>query len=194
MKRRRCCIIYVPGIRDDLFGVQSVLIQWWRLRGVRPVMLTMPWIGQEAFEPKLARLIAQIDRYHQRGYRVCLVGASAGASAVLNAYSQRKEVVGGVAYVCGKINDPESVSRQTYSNNPAFKTSMFQLQQVLGNLNAVDKKKFVSFYSPVDTTVPHADTIIDGVVEQKLPALRHGLAILYTLSFGSRKLLNTLKG
>ena len=186
-------MIYVPGIRDDLYFIQSVLIQCWRLRGVRPIMRTMPWSGEEGFEPKLARLVSGIDTYRQQGHRVYLVGASAGASAVLNAYAQRKGDVQGVAYICGKVNYPDTVSSQTYAQNPAFKTSMTQLQDTISTFVESDKRKLCSFYSSADTTVPYKDTVIEGVLEQKLPPLRHGWAILYTLSFGFGNLLQTLK-
>lgn len=156
-------------------------------------MFAMPWSGKETFEPKLARLIAKIDYYRQSGNKVSLVGASAGASAVLNAYSQRKNKVDTVAYICGKINRPDTVSRQTYNNNPAFQDSLQQLQNTLSQLTPNDKKKLSSFYSAADITVPYQDTVIDGVQETKLPALRHMWAILYALSFGSPKLLHVLK-
>jgi len=155
----------------------------------------MPWAGEEAFEAKIARLVSRVDTYRRQGHRVSLVGASAGAGAgaVLNAYLQRKEEIQGVAYICGKVNYPDTVSAQTYARNPAFKTSMQQLQNNLSLLVAADKRKLSSFYSPVDTTVPYADTVIEGVLEQKLPPLGHRWAILYALSIGSGKLLHTLK-
>jgi hypothetical protein len=156
-------------------------------------MFTMPWRGSEAFEPKLSRLLAKIDGYRERGYTVSLVGASAGASAVLNAYVLRKNDIQGVAYICGKINRPNTVSDRLYARNPAFKTSLAQLQRILDKLTGRDKRKLHSFYSPADTTVPYADTIIEGVSEHKLPALGHMWTILYALSIGSGKLLRLLK-
>jgi pimeloyl-ACP methyl ester carboxylesterase len=156
-------------------------------------MVAMPWAGQGVFEPKLARLVSRVDTYRQRGYRVSLVGASAGASAVLNAYSQRKEEVQGVAYICGKVNYPNTVSAQTYVQNPAFKTSMQQLQNNLSLLVEADKCRLSSFYSSADTTVPYADTVIEGILEQRLPSLGHMWSILYSLSIGSGKLLQTLR-
>jgi hypothetical protein len=193
MAFQRHYVIYVPGIKDDAFYIQSLLIQCWRLWGIRPVMFTMPWLGEEEFEPKLSRLISKIDDYIHRGYRVSLVGASAGASAVLNAYAKEKGKIQSVAYICGKVNHLDSVSRRTYIRNPAFRTSMQQLQSTISHFDGRDKRALSSFYSPADETVPHADTIIEGIMEQKLPSLGHSFAILYCLSIGSRKLIYTLK-
>ena len=50
-----------------------------------------------------------------------------------------------------------------------------------------------SYYSPKDGTVPYAATVIKGVNETRLPALPHGRAILYSLSFGFPKLMRFLK-
>ncbi|HSW80047.1 MAG TPA: hypothetical protein VLG47_04695 [Candidatus Saccharimonadales bacterium] len=155
-------------------------------------MFAMPWAGEEEFEPKFARLVSKIDNYRKLGHRVSLVGASAGASAVLNAYSIKRGEIQTVAYICGKINHPETVSGQTYARNPAFKTSMLQLQGNLASFVDSDKRKLTSFYSPADTTVPYADTVINDVLEQKLPSIGHAWAIVYCLSFGSRKLVRAL--
>lgn len=193
MVTQRHYIIFVPGIRDDLLYVQSFLIQCWRFCGVRPVMLTMPWLGAEEFEPKLARLVSRIDNYWRQGHRVSLVGASAGASAVLNAYSQRNNEIESVAYICGKVNHPDTVSNKTYDQNPAFKTSMLQLQNTLSLFSKADKRKIRSFYSTADTTVPYMDTVIGGISEKRLPSFGHMWAILYALSFGSVRLLQALK-
>lgn len=193
MTRQKHYVLYVPGIKDDLLGVQSLLIQCWRLQGVRPVRVSMPWRGQGAYEPKLARLVSKIDTYRQQGHIVSLVGASAGASAVLNAYSNRKDDVKSVAYICGKINRPEAVSKKLYAENAAFRTSLLALQETVKHLGPNDKSNLHSFYSPADHTVPHKDTVISGVPEQKLIPVSHAWAILYALSFGSGKLLRTIK-
>lgn len=193
MARQKHYVIYVPGIKDDLLYVQSLLIQTWRFHSVQPVMLTMPWAGDGEFEPKLARLIAKIDTYRQSGRKVSLVGASAGASAVLNAYMQRKDDINAVAYICGKINFPDTVAPRIYAKNPAFKTSLQQLQQTLRRLTPSDRTKLHSFYSPIDTTVPYPHTVIDNATEKKLPSLRHMWAILYALSLGSSALIQAIK-
>jgi hypothetical protein len=51
----------------------------------------------------------------------------------------------------------------------------------------------LSLYSPADRTVPYAATVIEGVKERKLPALRHGRAIMYALTFAAGKTRKFIK-
>lgn len=185
-------IIYVPGIQDDRLRGQSLLTSLWRLYGVRGHCHEMPWFGPEPFEPKMQKLLGRIDSYRAQGHCVSLIGASAGASAVINAYVQRREDISALIYICAKINAPETVSDRTYSANPAFKTSMYKLQDNLKELTSEDKAKMHSFYSPADQVVPYEATVIPGVAESRLPALRHGEAIIYSLSLGARRMLSHL--
>lgn len=186
-------VIYVPGIGDDLYRVQSSVIKLWRLQGVYPHFHAMPWLGSEVYEVKFQHLLELVNKLVDEGCRVSLVGASAGASAVLNAYAERPDRIAGVSYICGKINHPETVSERTYAANPAFKTSVEVLQGNLIKLSVASKSRVRSYYSLVDRSVPYEDTRIPGVEERALPAVRHGFAILYAITLGSPHLLSYLK-
>lgn len=190
--KRQHHVIFVPGLGDNIWG-QGFYVRLWRLHGVHGHLHEIPWKGQGAWEPKLQRLLHEIDTYAEQGYRVSLVGASAGASAVLNAYADRKDKITGVAYICAKINAPETVSEKTYAKNPAFKTSLYALQGVLKKLTPEDTAKFHSFYSPGDNYVPYKATTVQGVSESKIFPLRHGPAIIFSLALGARQILSPLK-
>ena len=185
-------VIFVPGISDDSY-LQSTWVGLWKLHGVDGQFHAMPWFGDEPFEPKFQRLLNKIDAYKRQGHRVSLVGASAGASTVINAYMERKRDITGLVYVCGKILAPETVNAGIYAENPAFKTSMHRLQVNLTRLTPADTAKMHSFYSRADTYVPHAETVIRGVEESTLPPLPHGRAVLFSVTFGAGKVLAPLK-
>ena len=186
-------IIYVPGIGDDIFRIQSTIVKFWRLFGVRGHCHPMPWSGRGDYATKAETLVARIDEYVAAGHQVSLVGASAGASAVLNAYATRHATVNKLVYVCAKINHPETVSAATFNKNPAFKSALAVLQTNLLGFTEADKSHFHSFYSNKDGLIPYESTRIVGVKKTKLPPLRHGAAIIYSLSFGFPKLLRVLK-
>jgi pimeloyl-ACP methyl ester carboxylesterase len=186
-------IIYVPGILDDIYHAQSLAAATWRIYGVHGHCHPIPWAGQEIWEVKFKRLLDEIDRYKAEGHEVSLIGASAGASAILNAYVERAESIKGLIYICAKINAPETVSKKTYAENPAFKTSLELLQRNLKKLTPKDKARMLSLYSPSDNTVPYPATVIEGVEERRLPALRHGRAIMFALTLGVKGMTDFLK-
>lgn len=187
-------VIYVPGIGDNIWHVQSLAVRTWRLYGVRQHFHAMPWFGQENFAPKFQHLLDEIDGYVAQGHKVSLVGASAGASAVLNAYVAQPDKTNGVVLICPKINGPETVSKKTYRENPAFKESLELLQINLPKLTAQDKAtKILSYISPADGSVSYAGSVIPGVREKRLSAIKHGYAIMYALTFGAYGLIRFLK-
>lgn len=102
-------IIYVPGLGDYKTYGQNIAIQIWRLFGFRPHYFPLFWQDVAGFKHKLDRLEKFIAGLQKSGDIVSLVGTSAGASAVLNAYVNNMQVAG-VVYICGKINHPENVS------------------------------------------------------------------------------------
>lgn len=187
-------VIYVPGILDNIYHIQSTAVRAWRLYGVRGHCHVMPWFGQESYELKFQRLMDEIDKYLAQGYRVSLVGASAGASAVLNAFVARPNKITGVVLLCPKINGPETVSKKTYAENPAFKESLGQLQANLAKLTPRQKAdRMLLYYSPADGTIPYAGSIILGIPERRLPPIKHGRAIVYGLTFGAHSFISFLK-
>ena len=145
-------------------------------------MHEMPWRGHGEYDQKHQALLAHIDSLHAEGCLVSLVAASAGASAALNAYVERRDHIDKVVLVCGKINRPEAVSERLYQCNPAFRPAMTQLQQTLTSLTDADKAKILSLYSPVDNVVPYKDSHIDGVREERLWSLNHPASILASIS------------
>lgn len=154
----------------------------------------MPWRGPESYKLKFQRLLDEIDKHAAQGHTVALVGASAGASAVLNAYVARPNKISGVILICPKINGPETVSKKTYRENPAFQESLELLQINLPKLTTHDKAtKILSYISPADGSIPYAGSVIPGVPEKRLPAIRHGYAIVYALTLGAHSFMNFLK-
>lgn len=185
-------IIYVPGLGDSRTHGQNILLQLWRLFGLKSHYFALDWADKQPFAPKLQRLLGEIDRLQKEGQTVSLVGVSAGASAVLNAYSQRKSVAG-VVCIAGKIQNPQTVSERTYATNPAFKESMAMVKASLDNLDAQHRQKIMSIHPLADHTVPITDTIVQGAVERAIPVKGHVFSIFYAVIFGSRFIANFLK-
>ena len=178
-------IIYIPGIGDHLTYGQDSGIQIFRLFGFVPHYLPLGWAIDDGFDVKLNRLSAEIDRLTGAGHQVSVIGTSAGASAVLAAYTQRPQLTGVIA-ICGKIHNPQTVSEHVYARNPDFKTAM---GRVAGNLRLLTEadlvKNIMSIHPLLDLSVPPADTKIIGAKELTLPGWGHMSGIFVGVIFGA---------
>ena len=186
-------VVYVPGLGDQRPYGQSFLLHLWRPFGLTPHYHALGWADGEPFTPKLERLIAKIDSLKSAGNKVSLVGVSAGASAVLTAYSQRLDDVTGVVCISGKIQNPGKINERYFIKNPAFKDSVFGLSKVLESLSPAELGRIMSIHPIHDQTVPISDTIIKGVVENRIFAFGHIQSIFYCLLFEGPAIARFLK-
>ncbi len=116
---------------------------------------------------------------------MALVGVSAGASAVLNAYASSDDITR-VICICGKINNPQTVPQHTYDKNPDFEESLQRLGKSMAKLDIRQRKNIMSIHPWKDQTVPVADTIIMGAKEKTLPGWSHVTGIFFGIVAGSR--------
>lgn len=186
-------VIYVPGLGDKRSYGQTLAISSWRLFGLKAHYFPLVWSDKEDFEPKLARLLRKIDALKKKGKPVSLVGVSAGAGAVLNAFALRKDAITGVVCIGGKINNPQSINHKVYEINPAFKQSLMLLQKNLKKLNQAERKRIMSIHPLEDKQVPPADTLIRGATEKTVPVTGHIKGIFYTVMFRGRMIGTFLK-
>jgi dienelactone hydrolase len=187
-------VIYVPGLGDHKVFKQKVAIALWGIYGVVPHLVSLKWAEGNDFSKKLDHLLDVIDVYYEKsGLPVGLVGASAGASAVLQVYDLKKNKVAAVVCISGKIQHPENMHPNTFIQNPAFKQSMENLQIALARLTTEDRLRILSVYSAKDTIVPAEDSKLDGAIEKQDGGLGHGLAIAKQLTIKARSNIAFLK-
>lgn len=184
-------VIYVPGLGDSRSYGQDQAIAGWRKFGLQAHYFPLGWADKAPFEPKLRRLLGKIDELSEKG-PVSLVGVSAGASAVLNAYAQRQNL-NAVVCIGGKINNPQTIGSYTYRVNPAFKQSVYGVADSLKRLSKEEIGRILSIHPLYDGTVPIADTLISGGVEKTVPVIGHRLGIFYTVVFRGQLIANFIK-
>jgi len=99
--------IYVPGLGDfQALGQDEAVAGWSKKYGIDFLYHPVNWASTEPFAKKLDKLTEIIDGLYKDSGKVALMGSSAGASAVLNAYAQNPEKVRCVVSICGKIQIP----------------------------------------------------------------------------------------
>lgn len=185
-------VIYVPGIGDTKTTFQELAVKTWRLYGVVPHTFAMRWADGEAFESKFTRFLTYIDGLLAKGHQVSLVGASAGASVVLNAFAARPDIHG-VVTIAGKINRPEAIGAWYHRNAPAFVQSARQAQDSLATLTLEQRSRINSRYGLIDVIVPQKDSIVKGAKNRKVLSIGHAPTIAHQLTIGAPLHIRFLK-
>lgn len=186
-------VIYIPGIGDHRSYGQDIAIKYWRLFGLHAHYLPLIWRNTEGFDDKVGRLIEKIDALSLKGYKVSLSGTSAGASAVLAAYTLRPDI-NGVVTIAGKIHRPETIGEKTRAVNPDFYEGAERIQT---NLNLLaergDLQNILCLYANSDKTVPPDDAVITGSSSKAFPGWDHGSGIFFSVILGAPTIAGFLK-
>lgn len=153
----------------------------------------MHWADERSWEEKFQELLRHIDDLAFRGKIVGLVGASAGASAVINAYAARPKTVTGVVVIAGKINRPQNIREHYRHNNPSFVASAYAGEKSLAGLNANRRRRILSLYGLLDEVIVKKDSKISGAHNRLSPSIGHGATIATQIIFGAPYFLHFLK-
>lgn len=124
-------VIYVPGLDDSRKGYE-LFVNKWRFYGIVPHVHRVGWSErEESFEPKLKKLVSEIDNLIKKGNIVSLIGGSAGGSVVLNAFLQEPRT-NAVVNLCGRLKAGENVTpslKWASRNSPSFKESVLMFEK-----------------------------------------------------------------
>ncbi|MEV0893106.1 hypothetical protein [Promicromonospora sp. NPDC050262] len=188
-------LIYVPGLGDrmpPLVHLQREALRTWRAFGVRTTMFRVRWSSDASFEERLDRLDALVDQFEQRGERVALMGASAGAGAVLAEYARRRSIVA-VVIIAGKFLEPEDIIKPVLERNAPFAQSLSTVPKLLEELGPDDRARILSLRSARDGVVDDEDTLLEGAVNETMRVVGHVIAIGYALMFRARRVVRFLR-
>lgn len=185
----RQVVIIVPGLGDNLTNI-GLATKFWCWLGLQPVVFDSRWRDpEENLTTKLKRLTTVIDRQNELGKKVSLVGTSAGASLAMNAFLMRRESVNKVVSVCGRLKagSAEEISP------PAFGQSVASFEEKEKSLTAYDRAKMMTISAKFgDQLVPAKTSVIEGVINTKVPTPEHVFSIAMSLTLFSRPIINFL--
>ena len=186
--------IYVPGLGDDKRPKEAGLSDFWkRWHNIDLQYFPVKWAEGRHFQPKLNELLKQIDSLHSQHGRVSLVGTSAGASAVLNAYARRPDKIDSVVIICGKVLHPEGIGQSYRDSNPAFIESMDLLADSLNSLTPAQRQRILSRIPIFDGLVPLRDMRVLGAKHSKQFTFLHAPSIFLGMTLASRPAARFIK-
>jgi dienelactone hydrolase len=186
-------VIYIPGIGDDRSGHQSKIVKTWRWWGIDSELYSMDWANSRPWKEKFQEFVAHIDDLSSQGKKIGLVGASAGASAAINAYAARGEDVIGVVTIAGKINRPQNIGARYRNNNPSFVDSAYAGEESLASLSAKQREHMLAIYGTLDEVIARRDSKISGGHNRLSLTIGHGVTIAIQIIFGAPFFLRFLK-
>lgn len=189
--------IIIPGLGDEVNKMIWATYHW-RRSGLDPIVHSVGWHGGEKeFQPKLQILVDMIDEFADDGDRVSLVGCSAGGSAALNAFFERREAVYRVINVCGRLrtgsqNGFRSFDART-ATSPPFAESVKLFESHENLLTHQDRQKVMTVRALFgDELVPADTTILRGAYNTVVPTPEHVLSIAMALTIFSKPLITFL--
>lgn len=190
-------VIFIPGLGEEV-GKMSWAVSHWRDSGLNPLVHSVGWHDSKTeFQPKLQRLVEMIDILKKEGNKVSLVGCSAGGSAVLNAFFERKNIVYRVINVCGRLRTGtqkgfRSFAKMTKSSPPFAKSiKLFESREKL--LSETDRQKVMTVRALFgDELVPRDTSILSGAYNTTVPTPEHMFSISMALTIFSGPLITFL--
>jgi hypothetical protein len=187
-------LIIIPGLGDNKAFIEFAVRHWEKNYKIKTIIHCMPWQGEEqALELKLERLIALIDKSFVKGYRVSLLGTSAGGSAAINAFTMRKDRVHRVINVCGRLRKGDNVFpalEQASLTSISFYDSVILCEANLKNFTSADCNKILTFRPLCDELVPSSTVSVPGGTNILLPIIEHLLSITIAMTVFSRKIVD----
>lgn len=188
-RKHQLRVLYIPGLGDGYELPIKIALIFWRLYGVHAELVPMKWLGEASYDAKYRRVVDAIKRAEKKGYRVSLVGASAGASMALNVFADHPSVEQ-VVTICG-VNSPNTpVHEELGRRHPGFLVSLKKLRESLKN---VDRSKITVVYPRFDSIVPRRHTLIEGASHVVIQTEGHSRTIALTVSIYSYIPIRILK-
>lgn len=193
LMKNKHVVIYVPGLGDHRLTMRQRLLSTWRYKNLSIEILPMKWAYDESWNNKLSRLLSKIDRLHDDGLTVSVVGESAGATAAVQALQSRDSKVNAVVLLCGKFQQPERVASRLYQSNPALREAIIRSNNIIGELSQGQKNKILNLHPLADPVVPVWETKIPGVKEATMPVIGHITGIGFGITIWSFRIVRFVR-
>jgi pimeloyl-ACP methyl ester carboxylesterase len=186
---KKTVIIYVPGLGDVDLSMRRRALGLWKYRAVKPVVFGVDWSTAEPWQQKLHRLNTFIRQTAQPNTAIVLVGESAGAAAVTQAFADNPSIVAGVVLLCGKSQFPELLGSSYTSRHPALKDAVTASATVTQGLTAQQRAKILNLHPLFDPIVPVRETKIPGTKNSVIPMVGHAASIAFVITLWSWRIV-----
>lgn len=187
MKHR---ILYVPGLGDHYDNGRAVALWFWRVYGFKVWLVPVKWYGGGTYEDKLSLVLGRANDAIAKGYKVTLIGESAGASLVINAAAQLPNLHR-IILIAGVNSSKLSISPRIQRRSPSFTASS---RAITTSLIKIKPEKIHTVRALVDGTVSPRFNDIPGAHKHVAWSFGHIPTIFLCLTFFSPFIAKIVRG
>ncbi len=195
--RKEHHIIYVPGLNDQNIlnrNLAKLIPFYWHKFSVTTHIIAPHWEEGDSFGPKLKLLLREVDALIYHGHIITIVGQSAGGSAAMNAFCERRNMIHKVVNITGRLNRGDNVNpslEQVSKNSRAFRESVLLFEKVNEpTLKPSDREKCLTIRPFWDEAVPSSTVSIKGATNLVAPFPEHTLGGILIGIFYASKIFN----
>ncbi len=189
-------LIMIPGLSDQGFlqkRLMNLVPEYWRKYGIIGHVVYPNWEDGESFAPKLKRMVKKVDELIEQDHDVSVMGLSAGGSAVLNIFCERKNVLRGAINATGRLRAGERVHPSldfAAKSSLAFKESVLLFENKNEKILTKDDRKRIMTIRPLwDEIVPASTVAVQGADNRIIPVIDHLLAGGYVSFIYGKKIV-----
>lgn len=190
-------VIVIPGLGNETRAIFWA-VDHWRRHHLQPIVYPIEWYNKEKeFSRQLQLLVELIDRLIFDEHLVSLVGCSAGGSAALNAFVERRSVIHRVVNVCGRLRRGNHRGFRSFEartvSSPIFAKSVKLFEHRENTLSHQDRKRVMTIHALFgDELVPPDTAILRNAYNIVVPTPEHMLSIAAALTVFSHPLITFL--
>src|SRR5689334_11535402 len=193
-------VIYIPGLNDQLLQ-NKLLVKFipmmWNKYGVVTHIFEPHWSEDKTFQPKLEKIVSQINSLAEGSNRIYLIGQSAGGAAALNAFALCKNRVKAAISINGRLrrgNNAFPSLDLAAKGNRAFKDSVLLFEKVIEKKLTKDDRKRIMIIHPLwDDIVPIFTAKLERTTDVTMPIITHALGGIFACTVYAKKMMSFLK-
>lgn len=170
--------LYIPGLGDHYDAGRSWALKMWKLWGVEVNLLPVKWYDGKTYAEKLQLVASAIRDAEGKGYKVTLIGESAGASLALNAAAVFPDIHR-IVLIAGVNSAKLPISPHLKKRSPSFAESARMLGTSLG---VIDSGKIHTIKGLIDSVVSPRYNDIPGASSHTIFSFGHLMTIALCLS------------
>ena len=189
-------LLIIPGLGDDVRYTKFLTGNWEKKYNIKSHVVAFGWWGDSnKFNERFEKMKKYLDDFIEKNENVSILGISAGGSAAINLFSQKKDKLRYAVIVCGRLHDSNLRSMWYLRKKDlgVFEESIKLCEKNIDQLSEGDKKRILTIRPLYDEIVPVRTMTIKGAENKRINSVQHMVSISLALTLYSGIIAKFLK-